>query len=81
MRIPLEPGIKRPVAPLRALRRGEKVTFAYKDEKVAVIAQTDQEEELELMRRHPIGKLWADRKDMDDPNEWRRARYRAREEG
>jgi len=79
MEIALESGIKRPAALLRALKRGEKVTFAYKDEKVAVFAQADQEEELERMRQHPLGKLLADRTDMDDSAAYvrrlRRARY------
>ena len=78
MKIALETGTKRPAAALKALRSGKTLRLTYKDNVVEVALKYDPAAELERMRKHPAFGAWADRKDMDDPNEWRRAQRRAR---
>ena len=58
---------------LEALRRNQDISVSHQGAVVAVLRAPTSGAARERMMQTPAFGMWADRDDMDDPNEWRRA--------
>jgi len=63
---------------LEALGRNENISISHQGKVVAVLRPPAADTVRERMLRTPAFGMWADRDDMADPNEWRRALRRKR---